>query len=365
MIKKYVYYLPQFHEIPENNEWWGKGFTEWTNVKKAKSLFKGHKQPVHPKDNNYYCLDNPETLRWQAEIAKTYHIDGMIFYHYYFCGKKLLEKPAELLLKNKDIPMNFFFCWANHTWFRSWEGKKTVLIEQTYGNEEDWNLHFEYLLPFFKDERYQKKNNKPLLSLYDSSIPNKDQIISFFDKRCKESGFDGICVIEKYNGCNNETIEKCRENSSCCTEFITYREPDAAKNLYLFDSGFFARRLCRKVHRLVGRIFKIHVDTYDGETLYNVMINSYQNCSDIIPGLFFEWDNTPRHDYRGYIIKPPTQKTFMRYMDKIRNSEYVFINAWNEWCEGMMLEPTEENGYKYLEWIKEWSEHNENRIDGI
>ena len=125
--------------------WWGKGFTEWTNVKKAKPLFDGHKQPKEPINDNYYNLTNVNTLKWQASLAKEYSIDGMIFYHYYFNGKKLLEKPAEILLENKDIPMNFFFCWANHSWIRSWEGTRELLIEQLYGTEADWNKHFLYL----------------------------------------------------------------------------------------------------------------------------------------------------------------------------------------------------------------------------
>ena len=123
-MKKFAYYLPQFHEIEENNRWWGKGFTEWVNVKKAQPLFKGHKQPIIPLNKNYYNLENPNILVWQANLAKKYGVDGFIFYNYYFCGKKLLEKPAKILLKNNNIPMKFFFCWANHSWFRSWEGSE-------------------------------------------------------------------------------------------------------------------------------------------------------------------------------------------------------------------------------------------------
>ena len=132
-MKKFAFFLPQFHEIPENDKWWGKGFTEWTNVKNARSLFKGHVQPKHPLNDNYYNLLDKSTVEWQTKLMNQYGIDGFIYYHYYFTGKLLLEKPAENLLKWKDIPQNFFFCWANHTWNRSWEGKTDILLEQKYG----------------------------------------------------------------------------------------------------------------------------------------------------------------------------------------------------------------------------------------
>ena len=136
--------MPQFHEIPENNEWWGDGFTEWINVKKAQPLFKGHLQPKHPLNNNYYDLMSKKTVEWQTSLMHKYGIYGMIYYHYYFCGRMLLEKPAENLLRWKEIDQPFFFCWANHTWNRSWKGSKEVLLEQTYGDETDWKRHFDY-----------------------------------------------------------------------------------------------------------------------------------------------------------------------------------------------------------------------------
>ena len=147
-MKQFAFYLPQFHRIPENDEWWGSGFTEWRNVKNATPLFKGHMQPKVPLDNNYYNLLNKKTVVEQTALLHKYGLSGLIYYHYYFNGKTLLEKPAENLLSWTDISQPFFFCWANHTWYRSWEGSKEVLIEQTYGTESDWEKHFEYLLPF-------------------------------------------------------------------------------------------------------------------------------------------------------------------------------------------------------------------------
>ena len=146
-----AFYLPQFHTIPENDSWWGKGFTDWINVKKARPLFHGHQQPKIPQGDNYYDLSSPETIRWQAQLANKYNIYGFCFYHYWFNGKLLLEKPAEMLLRHPDIPLRFCFSWANEPWARTWDGKShQILINQEYGNEDDWVKHFDYLLPFFQ-----------------------------------------------------------------------------------------------------------------------------------------------------------------------------------------------------------------------
>ena len=367
-MKKFAYYLPQFHEIPENNEWWGKGFTEWTNVKKALPLFKKHIQPKHPYGDNYYSLENIDTLQWQANLAHKYHIDGMIFYHYYFCGKKLLQKPAELLLEHHDIQMPFFFCWANHSWIKSWEGNKELLIEQTYGDKKDWEKHFQYLIKFFKDDRYFKQDNKPLFMIFRSNFKFKNDYLAYLDQRCKDYGFNGLCGIEIVETYNKRVIEKFRYNCAKCTDYIHIREPGAMTENYMKNVFFIYEGLRNKIGRIMSLIpdsnFK-YIRKYNGNIMYSLALLKKISKKKIIRGLCFEWDNSPRHKERGYIITPPTKKLFFRYMNSIKSSPFVFINAWNEWCEGMMLEPTVEFGYKYLEWIQEWSEMNENRANRI
>ena len=144
-MKIIAFYLPQFHEFRENDEWWGKGFTEWTNVKSAKPLYKGHNQPKVPYGEKYYNLLDTETLRWQSKLAKEYGVYGFCYYHYWFDGKMLMNRPMELLLENTDITQKFCICWANEKWTKAWAKKeRTVLIDQTYGNEKDWKEHFEY-----------------------------------------------------------------------------------------------------------------------------------------------------------------------------------------------------------------------------
>lgn len=354
MVKKFAFFLPQFHTIPENDEWWGKGFTEWVNVKKAKPLFKNHNQPLVPLHNNYYCLLEKETVEWQTKLMKDYGIDGFIYYHYYFTGKKLLEKPAENLLQWTDIAQPFFFCWANHSWNRSWEGKRTILLEQKYGNEAEWEEHFQYLLPFFKDSRYEKRDNKPLFMIFQPEFAEMKKMVEYFNHRCIEEGFHGIAIIETLHDINRGINKK---ESSKFTEFYFCREPAIGKNIYETDKRYYFQRGLKKIQRIVKKsVFHKHAITkYDGNVLYNCSMRKIDYFNKkIIPGMFFSWDNTPRHMDRGYVITPPSEKTIRLFFDRIKNCEYVFINAWNEWAEGMVLEPTSRDGYKYLEMIKRY-----------
>lgn len=358
-MKKFAYYLPQFHCIPENDRWWGNGFTEWTNVKKAKPLFRNHLQPRIPLDDNYYQLLDVKTLSWQAYLANTYHVDGMIFYHYYFAGKKLLEKPAELLLENKEIPMHFFFCWANHSWYKAVGGKKEMLMEQTYGDKKIWEEHIAYLLDFFKDSRYEKKNNKPLFMLYNCEFPEKNEMLRLFDQKCREAGFDGINVIERISGFEAQKLPERRKEAETYTEYLYLREPDEIIQKYIRRPEAFVLHLKNKIKRRFPGVVFPRIMQYDGNALYDEMMKDDISDSKVIRGVFFEWDNTPRHGRRGFIITPPDKERFMQFMDKNNDADYLFINAWNEWCEGMMLEPTVDKGYRYLEWMKEWSERNQ------
>ena len=156
-----AFYLPQFHRIPENDKWWGEGFTEWTNTKSSKPLFKGHDQPKEPLNDNYYNLLDKDTRKWQGELAKKYGIYAFCYYHYWFNGKLLLQKPIEKMLNQNEPNLPFCMCWANEPWSRSWDGReKEVIMPQAYGEKKQWKKHFDYLLPFFKDTRYIKVGNK-------------------------------------------------------------------------------------------------------------------------------------------------------------------------------------------------------------
>lgn len=359
-MKWFAMYLPQFHEVQENNEWWGKGFTEWTHVNGAKPIYRGHRQPIKPLNDNYYDLMEKETVQWQTDLMKQYGVDGLVYYHYYFCGQKLLEKPAENLLKWKDIDQKFFFCWANHSWYQAINGEKKLLREQTYGGEKEWEEHFQYLLPFFRDDRYEKKENKPVFMIFAPNFPEKNEMLAYFNKRSEEEGFSGIYIIETLsNTCVAGNYEKFRANMSDISQGVYLRAPDVAKNIEYMKREKGVRKFIKKVLFKLARLGLLGwVEKYQGDDLYKTMTKLPYQEKDINHGIFFSWDNTPRHGVRGYVITPPEKDTFMRYVDSVKDDEYLFINAWNEWAEGMMLEPTTHDGYRYLEWIKEWNERN-------
>lgn len=342
-IKIFALYLPQFHTIPENDEWWGKGFTEWTNVKKAKPLFKGHNQPRVPLNDNYYNLLDDNIFKWQIDLAKKYGIDGFCFYHYWFNGKLLLEKPLENYLANKELDFPFFFSWANEPWARTWDGQNTnVLMPQIYGGETDIVEHFNYMLPFFKDSRYIKKDNKPMFVLYkSSSITYLDDFIIMWNKLAKENGFDGVYFIETLNLTNSK---KNSNNTDACFYF----EPSWING----EKYNFIERVIRHLYALVG---KRHLLSY--KKRWASIIEKEQIAETRYAGCFLDWDNSPRKGENGLIYKDVTTEIFGSYfkeqVQKMRqhNCPFIFINAWNEWCEGTYLEPDKKNGFGFLEAI--------------
>ncbi|MBO7119858.1 MAG: glycoside hydrolase family 99-like domain-containing protein [Bacteroidaceae bacterium] len=354
--KVIAYYLPQFHAIPENDEWWGKGFTDWVNVKKAKPLFKRHQQPKCPLNNNYYDLSDPETLRWQAELAKEYSVYGFCFYHYWFNGKLLLEKPAELLLANKDIDVNFCFSWANEPWARTWDGKAhQVLMPQNYGSKDDWKAHFNYLLPFFKDKRYIKEDNRPMLLIYKStSIPCAKEMMDCWNELARKEGFDGIHFVETLRG---QELDKRPLPFLAKVEFEPVRS-----NLHQPWIVLNYKRIRRIVIGAINAVFHLSIPQNSPFRFEDVAKRSIalESPEGTYGGIFTGWDNTPRRGAISTIVLPPTKEELKNYLiSKIRQTQshyhtnYIFVNAWNEWAEGAVLEPDTIHHYQYLETVKE------------
>ena len=366
-MKTIVFYLPQFHAIPLNDKYWGKGFTEWVNVKKSKSLFKGHKQPEVPLNNNYYNLLDAETQIYQAEIAKEYGIDGFCYYHYWFSGELLLEKPMENMLQNKKIDIPFCCCWANEHWSKNWDGQPNkVIMKQNYNeNEEEWRKHYEYLSPFFHDSRYIKKENMPVFIIYKPYLMNNCQgMLAFWNTLAKEEGFDGIYFGYQYpDSFKHNTdgfnfgIEFEPLYTVKCGKNVTENKTKYEKILYSlvhWGDGFKCIRNSLKFRweRLTG---KPMICNYD--EVWNEII-SRPLSENIMPGAFPAWDNTPRRGKFGTVFFESTPDKFGKYMSELvkkvkDNSEFLFINAWNEWGEGAHLEPDENNRFGYLENLRE------------
>lgn len=356
-MKIITFYLPQFYTFRENDKWWGEGFTEWTNVKKATPHFKNHYQPRIPLNNNYYCLTDINTIKWQVDLAHAYGIYGLCFYHYWFkSGKQLLEKPVELFLKNKSLDINFCLSWANEPWTRSWDGQHNeIIMPQEYGNEDEWKNHFDYLADYFRDDRYIKINNKPLFVFYRPEIfPALFQMIELWNQMAIDIGFDGISLAIQGPNWNVD-----KENDS---DFIDYKimyEPGYTGNLKIRDAGIgvYLNTYYYKIRKKLTPQFNMGCFSYDAYC--KSIINRKVESEKIIPGFFTGWDNTPRRGDKANVFLGSNPQKFKHYFSKLikktRNEykkDFIFINAWNEWAEGCYLEPDEKYGNAYLEAIK-------------
>ncbi len=346
-IKTIAMYLPQFHRTVDNDKWWGEGFTEWTAAQGAAPLFEGHNQPRVPSGKNYYNLLDKSTLQYQAELMRNYGIDGACFYHYYFKGGRMtLEKPAENLLKWKDIYMPFCFSWANDRWARTWSklsgnswadkyeivdvDETEVLLEQKYGRESEWKAHFEYLLPFFLDDRYIRIEDKPVFLFHSPElIPCLYAMMECWRKLAVESGLKGLYLI---------SVES----------HYQIKGTDAA--LYLAPHRFWNIIDADRTNGVLRPDFD--------EIWENILCTKVQYGRKTFFGAVADCDDTPRRGINGVSMKGYTTSKFEDYMKALYQksqrlgNEFVFINAWNEWGEGMYLEPDEREGYAKLLAIK-------------
>lgn len=364
-MKVITFYLPQFHRIPENDEMWGEGFTEWVNVRKARPLFEGHKQPVVPLNENYYNLLDINVMRWQAELAKQYGVYGFCFYHYWIEGRKLLEKPVEQFLKEKDININFCLSWANHSWTDAWTNEKpTELITQTYGGVEDWEAHFNYLEQFFRDSRYICIDGKPLVIIYmPEDIPDLNQMLDYWQDMSLKRGYPGLSFAYQYIYYD---MNKHKDDSrfDYGLEFQpAYAIADSRgkvraafrKNVYQILSTFQ-----KKMHINFNINKKTNFEKKDYSTIWEYVLKRTPDSEKKVPGAFSKWDNTPRKGNRGLVLDGASVQLFKQYMSAqikrardIYKKDMIFFTAWNEWAEGSILEPDTQDKYGYLEALRE------------
>lgn len=363
-MKIIAWYLPQFHEIPENNEWWGNGFTEWTNMRKAQSLYRGHYQPRIPLGSDYYNLLESSTLKRQVKQAKEYGIYGFCFYHYWFGDKMLLQKPMELYLSNKELDLPFCISWANESWTNAWvSNSKKVLIEQTYGDREEWKRHFDYLTQFFNDPRYIKEDNCPLIVIYRPENMGSllNEMIEYWRTLATDAGFAGIKVAYQHISFHTSNKDK-----SAFDYGIEYQPIYAMHDLQTPMQQFIARSkevISGWLQRLFKTSFQIKRNTViriDYDHVWQAVLKRQPKGGvTMIPGAFVDWDNTPRRGIKGTVLTGGSPAKFEKYLTKqierardIYHSDKLFIFAWNEWAEGGYLEPDEKNRYAYLEAVK-------------
>ena len=356
-VRMIAFYLPQYHPIPENDAWWGKGFTEWTNVASAQPLFRGHEPPLMPADLGFYDLRVPEVRQAQAELAQAYGIEGFCYWHYWFGGRRLLERPFDEVLACGEPDFPFCLAWANVSWTGTWyDAPDRILIEQTYPGEADHIAHFNALLPAFRDPRYLRVEGKPLFVVYQPSDLSAETV-SLWRRLAAEAGLPGLFLVGIIkNTAEGEKIT--RSGFDACTISRTSgrgtRLPAlqrALVRLYgLRRAEMYYRRHFRKpFHIYEYRDIVPFIDVEPGLDL------AFYPC--VMPG----WDNTPRAGLHGHVFQNPSPEIFREHLQQalVRTGQnppgqkIVFIKSWNEWAEGNILEPDQRFGHAFLEAVQD------------
>lgn len=348
-LRSLAFYLPQFHPIPENDEWWGTGFTDWTNVVKARPRFPGHHQPHLPADLGFYDLRLPEAREAQAALASAYGIDGFVYYHYWFNGRRLLERPFDEVLESGRPDLPFALCWANENWTRRWDGQEaSVLVRQSYDADDD-RRHGGWLARAFADERYIRVDGKPLFLVYRAGAmddPRRTTAIWRDEARRAGIGELYLCRVES---AVNEHSDPTSLGFDAAVEFA----PDWT--LLRPSVGGLLRAGVRRagVVDLPGLDHQAH----DYEGLARRMLAKPDPGYTRFPCVVPSWDNTARRAQGAVVLKHSTPEGYGRWLRAAAGAApstpggdaLVFTNAWNEWGEGCHLEPCQRWGRAYLE----------------
>lgn len=364
-----AFYLPQYHPVKENNEWWGVGFTEWTNVAKAKPLFKGHNQPRIPADLGFYDLRVPEVREQQAEMAKKAGVTAFCYWHYWFGnGRRLLERVFDEVLESGKPDFPFCLGWANHSWYaKKWnkDSENKLLVEQTYPGIEDAREHFNFLIKAFKDDRYIKIDNKPFLFIFDpKSLPI--EYIEYFNSWAKEAGFDGIYLvanitkyenISKYlsKGYSSVLINRIRLNT------IDNIKIDSIKKTIsnIRDKYPFINSLLKIRRRVIEMRINRKPKVLDYSKVYPRLITEEDYKEEVIPQIVPQWDHTPRSGVYGLAWVNSTPNLFYNHVKEAlkavenKNNPIIILKSWNEWGEGNYMEPDLKYGDGFINALRQ------------
>lgn len=348
-IKIIAFYLPQFHPIKENDEWWGAGFTEWHNVVKAKPLFKGHYQPKLPADLGFYDLRLPETREAQAELAREAGVCGFCYWHYWFGnGKRLLERPFNEVVESGKPDFPFCLAWANHSWYaKTWDPKKKdkLLIEQQYLGKEDNEKHFYAVLPAFKDDRYIKIDGKPVFVVFKPlQVENANDMIQQWQELAKKNGLPGIYFVGQ--GPKKEFEEMFKLGYDA----VNHEE---VNGIHAHQSNFV-----RAIKQFVRMTLK-RPRCYDYPKAMRDMLIPEDSAENVFPTICPNYDHTPRSGTKGLVFTNNTPQTFKAHAKQIldivssKNNKIIFLKSWNEWGEGNYMEPDDRYGKSYIKALRE------------
>lgn len=345
-----AFYLPQFYPTPENDEWWGKGFTEWTNVGKAKPLFKGHYQPKVPADLGYYDLRLPEVREAQANLAHEAGIEGFCYWHYWFEGKRILDRVFEEVVNSRKPDFPFCLCWANHSWYKkTWnnDGKDQLLIKQTYPGIEDYINHFYAMLPAFKDPRYMKVHGKLIFGIFAPfDLPEPQEFFDCWNKLAKENGLEGFFFFG-YTILPNKGQDILKKGFNAVV--IDYIRAS------IINKGLVFRGFVKFIREYLKLPYVVKYSTYA-----KYLLESFYPSDKIYPSIDPNFDHSPRSGAKGTILVDSTPKNWGKLCREIfaktelrsHEDNLIFIKAWNEWGEGNYLEPDIRHGKGYLTQLK-------------
>lgn len=356
-IRAVAFHLPQFHPIPENDEWWGKGFTEWTNVAKAKPRVPGQYQPHLPADLGFYDLRLPEARAAQAELAAQYGIHGFCYYHYWFHGRQVLERPVNEILRSGEPDFPFCLCWANEDWSRRWDGSnEEVLLKQRYSSEDDLD-HIRALLPFFMDRRYIRAMGRPLMAVYRATqLPDPRRTMDLWRREAERAGLPGLFMVRVES--HDERGDPAELGFDAALQF----EPRWAE---LGEWQIFRRKWWHRQSLGTGEAAYRDNVIYEYKDLVERALATPEPSYPRIPCVCPSWDNSARRAKGAVIFLRSTPELYEHWLARVVSRQkariaagadarqpaesLVFINAWNEWAEGNHLEPCRKWGRAYLE----------------
>ena len=351
-LRAIAFYLPQYHPLPENDEWWGEGFTEWTNVRRARPQFRGHYQPHVPTELGYYDLRSVETREAQADLAREYGVSGFCYYHYWFNGRRMLERPFNEVLASGKPDFPFCLCWANENWTRVWDGHdREVLIQQRYSEDDD-REHIRMLLPALHDPRYIRVEGRPLFAVYRAGrLPDPSRTADIWRQEAERSGLSGLFL------CRVESLwEERGDPRAIGFDAAIEFQPDFGAFVRQSWSAWAASRKAAIMRKL--RIGRGHA-RLGYPDLVKTMLQQPLREYSFFPGVTPGWDNSPRRASGAGILEGASPRLYSTWLSKtVRDviarerdptRRIVFINAWNEWGEGNHLEPSQRDGRSYLE----------------
>ncbi len=363
-------YFPQFHAIPENDAWWGKGFTDWVNVRRAQAQFRGHHQPRVPRDGRYYDQSREETLAWQIDLARSHGVHGFCHYHYWFDGKQLLETPTNLAMASARLAFPFCLAWANETWSRRWDGRDHhILQEQTHTPEPArWMAHFEYLFRAWTHDSAIRIDGKPVFLVYRAHrIAQIERMFGLWREEAHRRGLPGLYLVamKQYEFPVPEVLAHF-DATMQFQPFEAIYSPDFPMPALETRKAFAPLRMLpervQDVLRAARYRFFSGLTFYDYDTVWEHILKvEREGGIPAFPGAFVDWDNTARYVKRARIFRGASPERFAYWFRRLvevtsRRPEperIIFLNAWNEWAEGAYLEPDERHGLKYLEAVRD------------